>query len=32
MKSMLLSGYNAGEFEESVEASLLLEMFDQDDE
>ena len=32
MQTMLLSGYNAGEFEESVEASLLLEMFDEDDE
>ena len=32
MQAMLLAAYNAGEFKEDVEASLLLEMFDDDDE
>ena len=32
MQAMLSAAYNAGEFKESVEASLLLEMFDDDDE
>ena len=32
MQTMLLSGYHAGEFKEAVEAPLLLEMFDSDDE
>ena len=31
-QSMLLAAYNAGEFKETVEASLLLEMFEDDDE
>jgi len=32
MQTMLTQGYLSGEFKESVEASLLLEMFDDDDE
>jgi hypothetical protein len=28
---MLLVAYNAGEFKETVEAPLLLEMFDDDE-
>ncbi len=32
MQTMLLAAYNAGEFKEAVEAPLLLEMFDDDDE
>ena len=32
MQTMLLSGYQAGEFKETVETSLLLEMLDDDDE
>ncbi len=32
MQAMLLAAYNAGEFKETVEAPLLLEMFDDDDE
>jgi hypothetical protein len=31
VQTMLLSGYHAGEFKESVEASLLLEMLDDDE-
>ena len=32
LQAMLLAAYNAGEFKETVEAPLLLEMFDDDDE
>jgi hypothetical protein len=32
MQTMLVQGYHAGEFKEAVEAPLLLEMFDDDDE
>jgi len=32
VQAMLLAGYHAGEFKETVEAPLLLEMFDDDDE
>ena len=32
MQAMLLAAYNAGEFKETVEAPLLFEMFDDDDE
>ena len=32
MQAMLLSGYHAGEFRETVEVPLLVEMFDDDDE
>jgi hypothetical protein len=32
MQTMLLSGYQAGEFKEAVEVPLLLEMFESDDE
>jgi len=31
MQDMLLAAYNVGEFKESVEAPLLLEMFDDDE-
>ena len=31
LQAMLMAGYNAGEFKESVEAHLLLEMFDDDE-
>ena len=32
LQAMLLMAYNAGELKETVEAPLLLEMFDDDDE
>ena len=32
MQTMLLAAYNAGEFKETVEVPLLVEMFDDDDE
>ena len=32
LQAMLMAGYNAGEFKETVEDPLLLEMFDDDDE
>ena len=32
LQAMLLTACNAGEFKETVEAPLLLEMFDDDDE
>jgi hypothetical protein len=31
LQAMLLAAYNAGEFKETVEAPLLLEMFDDDE-
>ncbi len=32
MQTMLLAAYNAGEFKETVEVPLLVEMFDDDDD
>ena len=31
LQTMLIAGYNAGEFKESVEHPLILEMFDDDE-
>jgi hypothetical protein len=32
LQTMLLVAYNAGEFKETVEVPLLVEMFDDDDD